>query len=85
MRDFYSPKGHETIGDSDLLSKAKAVPRLKNDLVALSILLAGDVPYRVPARIRKNGWVGYGMGDTSGDGFGSAFYIDGVMFFRYGQ
>ena len=48
-------------------------------------LLAGDVPYRVPVRVAKNGWVGYGMGDASGDGFGAAFYIDGVLLFRYGQ
>ena len=56
MRDFYSPKGHETIGDSDLLSKAKAVPRLKNDLAALSILLAG-CPIVYPLEFeRMVGW-----------------------------
>ena len=25
------------------------------------------------------------MGDASGDGFGSAFHINGVLLFRYGQ
>ena len=40
---FYSPEDHDP-------SKVKAVPRLKNDLAALSILVSGDVSYRVPAR-----------------------------------
>ena len=59
--------------------------RLKSDLTAMTVLLEGEEPYRVPVRVRKNGWVGYGMGDASGDGFGAAFYIDGVLLFRYGQ
>ena len=60
------------------------MPRLGDDLVAMTELLAGDVSYRVPVRVAKNCWVGYGMGDASGDGFGAAFYIDGDLLFRYG-
>ena len=60
------------------------MPRLKNELAALSVLLARGVPYRVLTRVRNNGWVGYGMSDASGDGFGAAFYINSGMLFRYG-
>ena len=83
--EFYSHEEHEIIGESEAPVRVKAVPRLGNDLVAMIELLAGDVPYRVNVRVAKNGWVGYGMGDASGDGFGAAFYIDGVLLFRYGQ
>ena len=36
-------------------------------------------------RVRSNGWVEYGMGDTSGDGFGAAFNINDGLLFRYRQ
>lgn len=67
------------------LVKVKAVPRFHNDLVAMNVKYEGDKPYRDPVRVRKNGWVGCGMGGTSGDGFESAFFIDGVLLFRYSQ
>ena len=85
LREFYSPEDFEIPGDGGTPSKVKAVTRLKSDVAALTILLAGEDPYRVPVRVRKNGWVGYVMGDASGDSFGAAFYIEGVLLFRYGQ
>ena len=33
------------------------IPRLKNYLVTLNILLSGNIPYRVPPRVQNNdGW-----------------------------
>ena len=62
-----------------------AVPRLKSDLEAISFLLEGEAPTRAPVRVTKTGWVGYGMGDASGDGFGAALFVEGELLFRYGQ
>ena len=85
LREFYSTKDYAIAGDGEAPLEVKGMTRLKNDLTALDVLLEGEEPYRVPTRVRKNGWVGYGMGDASGDGIGAAFYIDGVLLFRYGQ
>ena len=54
-------------------------------MIKLSVLLAGEKPYRVPVRVKNNGWMGYGMGDSSGFGFGATFYIDRVPLFMYRQ
>ena len=85
LREFYSIEDHKIIGDSKAPVRVTVVHRLKDDLAAMTVLLSGDVPYCVPVRVGKNGWMGYGMGDASGDGFGATFYIDGALFFRYGQ
>ena len=84
LRDFYSLEDHKIIGDSKAPVRMTVVHRLEDDLTAMTVLLAGDVPYCVPVRVGKNGWVGYGMGDVLGDRFGAAFYIDGALFFIYG-
>ena len=65
--------------------KVKAVSLHHNHLVAMKALLADEEPYCPFVRVEKNGWVGYGMSDVSGDGFGVAFFIDGLLLFRYGQ
>ena len=64
--------------------KVRNIPRLCNDIVAINMLLAGEIHYRIPVRFKQNGWVEYGMGDASGDGFEATFYIGGVLLFRYG-
>ena len=53
-------------------------------MFALGKLLEGDTSYKVPVRVRSNGWVEYGMGDASRDGFGTVFHINGNLLFRYG-
>ena len=58
---------------------------MKSDLFALRKLLEGDTSYKVPVRVRSNGWVEYGMGDASRDGLGAVFHINGNLLFRYGQ
>lgn len=85
LREFYAPEDHEMSSVGKAPSKVKALTRLKSDLTALTVLFSGKEPYRIPARVGKNGWVGYGMGNASGDGFGAFFYIDGVLLFRYDQ
>ena len=55
LREFCSHEDHEIVGESKAPVKVKAVPRLGDDLVPMTELLAGDVPYRVPVRVAKNG------------------------------
>lgn len=47
--------------------KVEAVHKLSSDLKYVGMLLAGDIPYRVSGRVKKDRFVGYGMGDTSRD------------------
>ena len=51
----------------------------------LGVLLAGEKTYRIPIRVKRSGWVGYEMGNASGDGFGAIFYIDRVLLCIYRQ
>ena len=85
LKEFNSSRNVGITDDGEAPVKIEAMTRLKSDLTAFSILLAKGEPYRVPTRVKKNGWVGYGMSDASRDGFGAAFYIDGAFFFRYEQ
>ena len=63
LREFHAEDDHDVSGDSEASAKVQAVPRLKDDLFALGKLLKRDEPYKVPVRVKRNGWVGYGMGD----------------------
>ena len=85
LKEFNSSRNVGITDDGEAPVKIEAMTRLKSDLTAFSVLLAKGEPYRVPTRVKKNGWVGYGMSDASRDGFGAAFYIDGAFFFRYEQ
>ena len=40
--------------DPDAPSKVNSIPRLKGDLVALRLLLVGEIPYRVLVRVKRN-------------------------------
>ena len=53
--------------------------RLKNDLFALECLLEDDVPRKSPVRLPMSGWVSYGIGDASGNGYGTAVHIGGEI------
>ena len=62
-----------------------AVPRLKSDLETISFLLEWKYPTRAPVRVTTTGWVGYGIEDASGDGFGAALFVEGELMFRHAQ
>ena len=61
-----------------------AVPRLQQDLLALSILFAGDVPTLRLVRGSRIGICIYSFGDASGGGFGSSWGIKGGIGYRFG-
>jgi hypothetical protein len=65
-------------------SRVKAVPRLKDDLRALSELTASVTPPLRLVRPRKVCSVRYGFGDASGSGFGSTFSSPGAVLYRHG-
>ena len=45
--------------------------------------MEGEEPTRISCRVKKIGWVAYGIGDASGDGFGAAINIGDDLQFRY--
>ena len=63
----------------------KPVVKLRSDLEAISNLLEGPNPKCVRVRLDKIGWVGYGLGDASGDDYRAGIIIKGKLHFRYGQ
>ena len=71
----------------DERSPASVLPasRLKEDLEALAFPLNGSIAKRVPVRLVSTGFVHYGMGDTSGNGYGAAIHVKGKLHFRYGD
>ena len=73
------------IGDSEAPEDVFLVFRLASDLQALDCLLMGNEPTRIPCRVKKTGWVAYGIGDASGDGFGATIHLGDDLQFRYGQ
>jgi hypothetical protein len=62
----------------------EAVPRLYNDVLALSELTKDEAPPKVVKRRKRSGMVSYGFGDASGQGFGNAIEIDGKSYTEYG-
>ena len=52
---------------------------------ALDFLLEGTIPKRGSVRVRNSGFVHYGLGDASGNGYGAAIHIGSNLHFRYGQ
>ena len=74
----------ESDGDSPPC-KVKPVPRLKDDVEALSLLTESKL---APKRVIRNSrvvTVVYGFGDASGKGFGTGLKIEGQLFYRFGE
>ena len=67
IREFYAENDHVMSGDTAAPATVQAVPRLKGDMFALGKLLEKDEPYKVPVYVRRNGWVGYGIGDAGAE------------------
>ena len=42
---------HRISDDVKIPLKVKAIPLLKSNIIALGVLLAGEIPYRIPTRI----------------------------------
>jgi hypothetical protein len=64
--------------------KVKAVPRLRGDVRALTVLTESSVPPKVVKRRNKSAMVTYGFGDASGKGFGHALEVEGKLYSEYG-
>ena len=47
--------------------------------------MEGEEPTRISCRVKKIGWVAYGIGDASRDGFRVDIHIGDNLQFRYGQ
>jgi hypothetical protein len=65
-------------------ARVKAVPRLKDDLLALKTLTEGEIPPLRMVRPTTVRSVRYGFGDASGVGFGSTFSAPGSILYRHG-
>ena len=66
-------------------SVVEPASRLKDDLFALKSMLEGDIPRRSHIRLSKSGWVNYGIGDASGNGYGATVHIGEKLHYMYGQ
>ena len=51
----------------------------------LKLLFEGEEPKQIPIRVKKTSWVGYGLGDALGNGFGGVLKIGDTLHFQYGQ
>ena len=51
----------------------------------LEFLLEGSIPKRISVRVKNSGFVHYGIGDASGNGYRAAIHIGGNLHFRYSQ
>jgi len=87
MMLYLASKEGEVKVSEDIVAPEDVFPvvRLKSNLQALEFLLEDDEPTRITCRVKKTGWVAYGIGDASGDGFGADIRIDDDLQFRYGQ
>jgi hypothetical protein len=77
-------KGESDNNTNQHPSKVKAVPRLKDDLRALTSLTSSEAPPLRLVRPCKVRSVRYGFGDASGSGFGSTFSAPGAILYRHG-
>jgi hypothetical protein len=62
----------------------RPVPRLPDDVRALSVLLSQPTPPSVTLRSKVIFLVKYGFGDASGKGFGATFALRGAISYRIG-
>ena len=65
-------------------SRVKPVLRLSNDLKKLRVIFEGEEPTEISIKIGKTGWIGYALGDASGNGFGSVIKIGNILNFQNG-
>ena len=72
------------VGEGSPVSMIPA-SRLKEDLDALTFILEESISNRVPVLLASTGFVHYGMGDASGNGYGAAIHVEGKLHFRYGD
>jgi len=63
----------------------EAVPRLKSDVAALSIICESTLPPQKIIRCTSSFTVAYGFGDASGKGFGSGVQVDTGFHYRFGE
>ena len=69
------------MGNMNHPEKAKAVPRLVEDLHSIQQLLQGSVPLEVCVRYKRTVQVIFGFYDASKDGFGNSFLTkDGLIY-----
>ncbi|KAG7368517.1 hypothetical protein IV203_031260 [Nitzschia inconspicua] len=76
---------HPTLGSSQGPAYVRAVPRLKDDMMALGRLLEGEAPPIRTIRKKNARKAFYGFGDASGSSFGATFEIGSRIDFEYGQ
>ena len=75
---------YDPVMDKDAPSRVKPVSRLRNDVTALTLLFEGEEPKQISIRVIETAWVGYGLGDASGNGFGGVLKIGDTLHFQYG-
>lgn len=73
------------VEEAEAPTMVAAVPRLKDDVEALIILTALELPPKRQVRMKKKGRVIYGFGDASNRGFGSTVDFNGQVAYEYGQ
>ena len=61
--------------DKESQSVFEPSSRLRDNMFALESLMEGNVPRRTPVVLPKFGWVSYGIGDVSSNGYGVAVRI----------
>ena len=71
--------------DTDAHLRGKPGVRLRNDLKTLELFFEGEEPKQISIRVGKTSWVGYGLGDVSGNGFEDVLKIGDILYFQYGQ
>jgi hypothetical protein len=71
--------------DIDAPKFVRAVPRLWEDILALTRLASASEPPPQRVRASKIANAYYGFADASGAGFGATIDIDGVIEYEYGQ
>jgi hypothetical protein len=71
--------------ESEQPALVKAVPRLRDDVDALTILCRADQPPLRRVRCSRHASANYGFGDASGCGFGATLQIGDGIEYEYGQ
>ena len=71
--------------DKEAPSVVEPSSRLRDNLFALESLMEGNVTRRASMRIPKSGWIRYGIGDASGNGYGASVRIGGKLHNMYGN
>ena len=77
----------ERLNEFDKESQSVFEPssRFRDNVFALESLMECSVPRRAPVLLQKFGWVSYGIGDVSSNGYGVAVYIGQKIHYVYGK